>query len=183
MSSIIGDSPLISSRVWASVEYPVLPFFLLPTSPIFSYKTDPSCFGELMLNTSPACMYILPARLSASSPRASPNSRMESLFILKPFFSIFASTPIRGSSTLKSILLSPFSSIFALSFSSSSDMKGVAGASFAIVLLTNIDKSELIPAFPLPGLSTYSYIIMSRKMILLQSAPALLRACQSAFPS
>ena len=64
-------------------------------------------------------------------------------------------------------------------------MKGVVAVSFGVVLPTNIDKSELIPAFPLPGLSTYSYIIKSKNDILIMALMAIesiIRPLQKKFP-
>ena len=53
--STTGASNLSFSSTSALVEYPVF-VFLLPLRPIFSKRITPSCFGELILKSSPAAL-------------------------------------------------------------------------------------------------------------------------------
>ena len=53
MHSTIGDWEASFSNTSTAVEYPVF-VFLMTGKFIFSNKITPNCFGELILNSSPA---------------------------------------------------------------------------------------------------------------------------------
>jgi len=122
---------VICSNTSALVEYPVFVFFPFGKS-IFSNKIDPSCLGELILNSSPANSYMSLVSLFNFFSRFSPIISSTFFSTLTPVNSISAKIAIRG------ISMFIYSSYKLLSFNCSCILRNSSSriAAFSMALKT-----------------------------------------------
>ncbi len=98
ISLTMGYSSASSSSTSAAVDGPVLVRFRTGR-PIFLNRITPSCLGELMLNFSPAWVWMESVSLVRVSSKSAEISSKRSGSTRIPRFSIRASTLAKGSST------------------------------------------------------------------------------------
>ena len=80
------------------LNWPVLVFLGFSTSCISEKRISPSCLGDLMLNSFPACWYISVVRVAIFSARTMLMSASASVLTVMPSFSMRVMTGRRGDS-------------------------------------------------------------------------------------
>ena len=111
MSSTIWCLWRIFCSTSSPVAYwPVLVFFCPASIFITSNNTSPSCFGEPILNFTPACLYTFSSACSISTPNTFEYSLRKGTSNPTPSYSISISTGTSGFSTCSNTRLTSFSS-------------------------------------------------------------------------